>query len=133
MSRKRIGPAFPWSSQVVQYERVGPPDAIIYVAGAVAPGKVVDCLLYYGPNGRLAGILNHYPVDMPPHEVKGSVNIWIDPECQRQGIGTRLLDAARARWTVDLDRQRYTDQGARFIVRYEARPGRRARQAAVGS
>jgi GNAT superfamily N-acetyltransferase len=109
------GPAFSWESQVKQYPELGAP-GIGYFKGDVSdtfPGKWVDCLLFRDPNGQLVGILNHYPFDFPLED-KGSVNIWVHPRMTRRGIGTQLWDEAVKKWQVSLDKQRFTEAGAKF-------------------
>jgi GNAT superfamily N-acetyltransferase len=105
------GGALPWWSQAAQYPLRGEP-GIVYFAGEVGGGKPpVDCLLHYAQSGILTGILNHYPVNYPPWEKAGNVNLWVHPRFQRQGIGTALVMAAILRWEFDPAAQRYTPEG----------------------
>lgn len=114
---------FPWESQVVQYPEVGPP-GIDYFKGDIGEGQWVDCLLYRDADGRVVGILNHYPFETPWEKV-GNVNIWIHPERQRQGVGSALVLEAMSRYGIDFEQQRYTYAGARLackiIEKYEMR------------
>lgn len=108
------GALYDWASQACQYPEVGDP-GLHYFAGEVGGGKPpVDCLLWYDDDERLAGILNHYGVDYPPHERAGNVNIFIRPDAKRQGLGTTLFTAALERWEIDLSAQRFTLEGAYF-------------------
>lgn len=109
---------YPWVSQAMQYPAKGDP-GVGYFAGEVGGGKPpVDCILYRGDDGRLLGILNHYPVDYPPWEKAGNVNIWVHPQALRNGIATKMLDEAMSRWSIDLDQQRFTRAGADFATAY---------------
>lgn len=110
-----IGATLTWESQVWQYPVSGPP-GVSYFAGDVSdthPGTPpVDSLLYRTEAGRLVGILNHYPVDYPPWEKAGAINVFIRRTHQRQGIATVLVAEAARRWDIDPSRQRYTASGA---------------------
>lgn len=102
---------YSYESQVVQYPRLGAP-GIEYFAGDGGFAKPVDCLLWRDDEGLVRGILNHYPVDMPPHEKAGNINLFIDPARQRQGIGTALVREANRRWgPINWNQQRYTKAG----------------------
>lgn len=126
--------SLPWESQVVQYRDAPPPEApgITYFAGDVSdvhPGKPpVDCLLYWEWNPkrtrlRIVGIANHYPVDYPPWEEAGNVNVWVRKSHQRRGIATALYDEAVRRWNVSLVGQRFTPSGARLAEHLIERDG----------
>lgn len=110
--------ALSWESQVVQYRdaRVPSMPGITYYAGVVeGRPRPIDCLLYWDKVGgklRIVGILNHYPVDYPPWEKAGNVNLWVRRTHQRRGIGTALWEEAVRRWSVTLEGQRFTDSGA---------------------
>jgi len=101
---------YPWATQVVQYPEVGAA-GITYYPGPIKGVGIVDCLLYRNRYGRVIGILNHYPFDHAL-EKKGNVNIWVRPDCQRQGIGSALWIEAELRWPVTLKGQRFTRAGA---------------------
>ena len=107
--------ALTWDSQVCQYPLFGRP-GFCYFAGdvsAVHPGKPpIDCLLWRDRDRRVQGILNSYPVDYPPLEAAGNVNLWVNPQHQREGIGTRLWVEAQDRWGVRLQQHRFTADGA---------------------
>ena len=117
----------PFSSQVVQYPKEGPL-GLSYFRGEDdylrGLGWWVDCLLYRDKNGKILGILNHYPQNMPaeypggPSEKKGNINIFINPNNKKSGIGTALLEEAIKRYDVDLNKQRYSEEGANFINNY---------------
>lgn len=110
--------SFPWTSQAMQYPTLGPA-GISYFAGEIPSiNYTVDCLLYRDSEGHLLGILNHYPKDQPPWEKAGNVNIWVHPDAKRRGIGTALLAEADRRWSINLDQQRFTPEGAAFANAY---------------
>ena len=111
-----------WAGQAAQYPPAGAP-GIGYFAGDAGYDQPVDCLLWRDTTGTLRGILNHYPIDMPPWEKAGNLTMLVQPGWRRRGIGSALLDEARRRWPVDLGVQTYTDDGRRFIAAY--RRGRR--------
>lgn len=129
--------ALSWESQVVQYRDAPEPDeeGITYYEGDVSEtypdAPPVDCLLYWRrriPGGtalHVVGILNHYPVDYPPHERAGNVNVWVRAPQQRQGIATRLWDEAVRRWGVRLEEQRFTASGALLASALDRREGAR--------
>ncbi len=114
---------FSWPAQAAQYPPVGPP-GISYFRGDVstaARAAYVDCLLMRDVNGVLTGILNHYPQDLPPYEQAGAVNIWVRPDRQRRGIGTRLAREALTRWPIEIRQQHLTPAGAAFAEALERR------------
>ena len=88
---------YTWDSQAAQYPPTGPP-GISYFCGGLSDNLFVDCLLYRDETGELVGILNQYPVDIPPFQRDGDKNIWVHPGRRRQGIGTALLLEAWFRW-----------------------------------
>jgi GNAT superfamily N-acetyltransferase len=124
---------YSFESQKRQYPQKGDP-GIRYFAGESKGYGVVDCLCFRDGSGELIGVLNHYPTDaLNPHygtllgtlfgepeylEYAGNVNIFIDPDHKREGIATELLEEAESRWHIDLQQQRYTDEGVEFITRY---------------
>jgi GNAT superfamily N-acetyltransferase len=118
---KKIEPSLPfvysWQSQAEQYPDTGEV-GISYFKGDVGRDKWVDCLLYRGEGGELMGILNYYPFDFPPYEVKGNVNIWVNPDFQRLGIGTKLVEEAMKRWEIDFEQFKYTPQGHKFVISF---------------
>jgi len=75
-------------------------------------------LLYYGDNNSLQGILNHYPVDIPPYQKLGSVNIQVRSDKRRVGIATALLNEGIKRFKINLKNQEYTLSGERFIRKF---------------
>lgn len=112
---------YSWESQERQYPETGP--AGFDYRRESAAGHPVDCLLWRDEDGFLLGILNHYPEDVPPWESAGNVNVWIHPDRQREGIGTRLLREAETRWgPIDWEQQRYTRAGLELVKKHrEAR------------
>ena len=117
------GSVYSFRSQVVQYPADGPP-GISYFKGVVDESTWVDCLLYRDSDGKIIGILNHYPFstkdpdDPRIGERKGNINIFVDPKRKREGIATKLVNEATVRYNVDLRKQRYSDEGAKFINKY---------------
>jgi hypothetical protein len=111
---------FSWNSQACQYPAEGPA-GVSYFRGNVSEVLWVDCLLYRNEAGQLLGILNHYPLDWPPFEKAGNINIWVCPEHLQQGIGTALLTEAFRRWPINLLQQRYTVAGLQFVRRFVER------------
>jgi GNAT superfamily N-acetyltransferase len=107
---------FLWENQARQYPRYG--TGITYFKGICEDDMWVDCLLYYGYDNELHGILNHYPFYMPPHQKAGSVNLQVRPDRRRKGIASALLDEAIKRFNVKLEDQEYTPDGERFIKNY---------------
>jgi hypothetical protein len=127
---------FGWDSQAGQYPRTGEP-GIGYYAGDAGHAQPVNCLLWRDATGRLRGILNHYPIDMPPWERAGNLTVLVQPGWRRRRIATTLVDQARRRWPIDLAAQTYTDDGRKFITAYLAttttvRPGDRIRLVHTG-
>lgn len=108
--------AFLWENQARQYPRYG--SGITYFRGICDDNIWVDCLLYYGYDNELHGILNHYPFEILPYQKAGSVNIQVRPNRRRKGIATALLDEAIKRFNVNLENQEYTPDGERFIKKY---------------
>lgn len=107
---------FQWEKQAEQYPRHG--SGITYFKGFYKDGKWVDCLLFYGEDNELQGILNYYPFERPPFQKRGSVNIQVRSDKRRNGIATALLDEAIGRFQINLKRQEYTPAGGRFIKKY---------------
>jgi GNAT superfamily N-acetyltransferase len=115
------GVRFSWQSQARQYPAHGPA-GVGYFAGDVSelfgPGAHVDCLLHRDRDGALTGLLNFYPIDMPPFEQAGNVLVMVRPDRRRTGIATMLLAVALRRWPIDLHTQRYTREGAALVAAY---------------
>jgi hypothetical protein len=109
-----------FTTQARQYgDAVVEPGGITYYCGNLpdkpgAPFRWVDCLLRWDEAGNLAGILNHYPQDMPPFERAGNCTVFVRDDCTRQGIATELWDEAVRRYGVTLEGQDFTPQGARL-------------------
>lgn len=133
---------YTWDSQVVQYPKHGEQGIDHVVGNFVAPGSpqplTVDgvrqlytetedpgyigqrvlTLLYRNRKGRIVGILNYYPQD-GPDEKQGNVNLWVKPECQGGGIGTKLVnELARRGWPTTWEQQSYSMAGHSFATRY---------------
>ena len=112
-----------WDRQAPQYHKAKPErPGIVYFQGFEEGSQEwVDCLLMYDENLELVGILNYYAIDFPPWEKAGNFTMFTRPDRFRRGIASALLDEARRRWTVDLDQQEWTREGAAFINRYVQR------------
>ena len=108
--------AFKWQNQAKQYPLFG--EGIQYYKVIMNYNKWVDCLLYYGADNKLEGILNYYPFDFPPYEKKGNVNIQVKPEKRRQGVASRMLYEGILKFKIDLRKQDYTALGKMFIKNY---------------
>ncbi len=127
--------AFDWESQARQYSRNAAP-GLRYERNTnprtSPPNAPIDCLLFYDRAGVLCGILNHFPTTLSldlgngwiATEQAGNVNMWVDPTCQRRGIGTKLLAEAVRRWNVNLNRQDYTPAGAALVNAFQTKGGR---------
>lgn len=105
--------AYTWESQACQYPKKNRP-GIHYFPGDT-PWGTVDCLLYYGVNRRLWGVLNYYSKDFPL-EQKGNVNIIVDPARRRRGVARALVSEARQRWgPFNVDQQDVTPEGEALV------------------
>lgn len=102
---------FDWETQAAQYPATGPAGAEI-LRLSFADGVWINCVLHRGDDGRLLGILNHYPVDIPPHERKSTLNVWVHPDHRGQGIATKMVLAALEQgWSIDLQQVAVTGPG----------------------
>lgn len=105
-----------WISQAWQYNRPDVPktkNGIVHwtVPKDEAPVPI-ECLLFYGSDGRLVGILNYYPEGSPLGEKPHDTLTLVMPSMRRCGIGKALLREALKRWPqIDLLKQAYTDEG----------------------
>lgn len=106
---------FSWENQAKQFPEYG--KGIEYFKGEMRDGKWVDCLLYYGKDSKLKGVLAFYPFDFPL-ERKGNVNLEVKQSERRKGIATALLDEGIKRFQIDLRKQIYTESGRKFIKKY---------------
>lgn len=114
-------PSFPdamWETQVVQYEgfeHTKGYDGVSYTQVKLSEGYV-DTLLYCR-NSEIIGILNYFPVDIPPYEKKGNVFLVVSPEHKRQGIGTALvLEGLRRGFEIRID-QEFTKEGFSLVTK----------------
>ena len=105
-----------WELQAKQYPTFG--KGIVYFKGMLKENKWVDCLLFYGEDGTLHGVLNHYPFTYFPYQKKGSINLEVRKDKRRQGIATALLNEARKRFKINLKKQDYTPLGKKFMENY---------------
>lgn len=105
-----------WEYQAKQYPAFG--NGIVYLKGILNDNKWVDCLLYYGDDGTLQGVLNHYPFTKFPYQKNGRINLVVCKDKRRQGIATALLNEALKRFKINLKRQDYTPLGKKFIENF---------------
>jgi GNAT superfamily N-acetyltransferase len=113
------GVALSFESQRCQFPDHGA-SGIAYVRGELGGGRHVDVLLHRDDAGRVAGILYHYPFDMPPHEHKGACNVLVDPKSRRRGIASALLRVAGPRFDLALVGQHLSPAGAAWLNRFVA-------------
>jgi GNAT superfamily N-acetyltransferase len=102
-------PEWLFDDQVSQYPPDGP-DGVGYYKGVIDDTRHVDCLLYR-KDGKILGILNYYPQDMPPYEMQGNFLVVVDPAHRREGIGTALVAEAVRRFGADPNEQQVTALG----------------------
>lgn len=107
---------FAWEHQVGQYPKQG--KGIQYFRAKISDNRWVDCLLYYGDDSTLHGILNFYPFNFPPFQKKGSVNIQVRKDKRRQGVASALMNEAMKRFDINLMKQDYSPLGKKFIKNY---------------
>jgi GNAT superfamily N-acetyltransferase len=102
---------YSWESQAKQYPEVGPPGTSTFQV-PLTEGRHVNCVLHRDTDGALLGILNHYPVDIPPWERKYTLNVWVHPDRRGEGIGTRLVMAAMEQgWPISVEDIKVTGPG----------------------
>ena len=119
-------PAYRWESQRDQYPERRAPGFHVDVEHIEGyPEFDIVCLLRYDMDGRLVGILNYYPLGFPDLEEPRAVNVWVDPERQRRGIGTSLLVEFERRYgPIDWDAQRVTRAGLQLAESYRSQGAR---------
>ena len=106
-----------WEYFAADYPATGEP-GIVYrrdVAAKFGPNAVSESLLCYDRDGKLVGILNYFPNNVPFLERAGNFNVIVHPKSRRRGIGTSLLHEAVKRWPINFEQQRYSHSGARLI------------------
>lgn len=121
-------PILTWESQVSQYPERGEPNTIELFLGDESenfPGKPpINCLLWRDGDGLIRGILNHYPDDYPPYEQRGNINVFVQPEWKRRGIGTALWDKAIELFgEPNYHQQTYSPEGIKAVLRYRRKHG----------
>lgn len=116
-----------WESQKKQYPKTGEPGIHLerhQITGSYhgnpSYASVIDCLLCRDEDGQLVGILNHYNKGNP-YQVPGSVNIWVKPSHQRQGIASVLLRDAWHRWELRYEDQEWTGDGHDWLAGLEGK------------
>lgn len=104
--RQRFG-TYSWQGQTLQYDQIGEPDSIVYrrfteaLAADRSGPAIIDTLLYYDEEGKLAGILNTYPLGAVGDryiEEPGNINTFIRPGMP-EAVHDRLIADANKRWT----------------------------------
>jgi GNAT superfamily N-acetyltransferase len=78
-------------------------------AAPYGPPRIVSCevIEYRDERGLLHGVVTF--------EEGRRLFLMVDPDCQRQGIPTKLMQEAVKRWPIDFEKQRYTEDGAKFF------------------
>ncbi len=117
MRRATVPMILGWEDIAVQYPRRSTRPGVVDFDPGLSAIRI-HSLLWYDDHGKLRGVLNYYPHGTPA-ERPGEFNVTVQPEWRRRGIATELLDEAFKRWPIDLDRQRWTSEGAAFITAYE--------------
>lgn len=115
-----------WEDAVVDYPATGHPGVIYRKDTTVQFGSeaVSEALLFYAPDGTLAGLFFYFPKDIwvpdisRPIERAGNFTVIVAPGHRRRGVGTRLLREALKRWNIDFEQQKYTEAGAKLVQRY---------------
>lgn len=117
--RASLGPVHDWLSQAPQYYRSDVPRTPGIVHWTVPASETpvrIECLLFWGADDRLMGILNYYPDGSPFGEQPHDTLTLVNPQYRRIGIGTTLLATALEKWPeITLLGQSYTDQGWAFV------------------
>ena len=108
--------AFLWENQARQYPRYG--SGITYFKGICEDSTWVDCLLYYGYDNELHGILNHYPFEIL-HTQRREALIYKSDLIEEEKV-SQLPSLIRRliRFNIKLEDQEYTPDGERFIKKY---------------
>lgn len=103
-----------WPVVASEHPRLGPAglrhDVLRHHTGGTA-----DCLCWRDKAGQVRGLLYHYRCDFPPHERRGNVNLWIDPDWHRRGLGSHLLAEADRHWKLTFAQQTYTTAGLALV------------------
>ena len=95
----------------VEYEGKGVPGGISHRYLEVGNGKIpVNYLLHHGDDGRINGILCHFPKGTP-YEKPGSITVTVHPHHRGKGVGSKLVTTAQEKFGIDLDQQEYTPLG----------------------
>lgn len=82
------------------------------------PGKKMDEIHFYLADGKLGGILYHFPLStLDGRRQPGHIAVWVFPAYQGQGIGSKLGCAAARRYGIDLGIQSWSKQGAIMATR----------------
>lgn len=131
------GEPFSFESQAKQFSIRGTPGIAYerHSVGSFPDHDLIECLLHYSPasirfGGILTGILYFYPQDVYERrgprtgeqlEKAGAVNIFVHPRFRMRGIGRALVAEAMQRWTIDPEKQRYSQDGLHFRLALEGR------------
>lgn len=112
----KLNNPFRWENQAKQYPEHG--SGIQYFRGEIEKSGWVDCLLFYGRDNQLEGILNYYPVDIPSLEKMGNFNLFINPSVTNTYVSKNLLDEAISKFEIDFDNQTFTPEEEYHIKGY---------------
>jgi GNAT superfamily N-acetyltransferase len=79
-------------------------------------------VLYRGEDGRLIGVLRHYPMGVRIArdllKAPGEYSVAVLANYRRRGIGFALLEEADAKWGLDFRCQEFSPEGRALAVTY---------------
>jgi GNAT superfamily N-acetyltransferase len=99
-----------WESLASSVPRKGPP-GITHYAG------VHQVLVYRDENGIFRGRVM-LESEWKNHGFELKLEILVDPDHWREGIGTALMNEAVKRWKINFRAQSYTPYGAVFFAKF---------------
>lgn len=115
-----------WYSTPIEYEGKGVP-GIGYQRKVLNEGSEgreipIDYLIHHGDDGRINGILSHFP-EGTPFEKPGSITVTVHPAHREKGIGGKLVQEAEKRFGLKLDEQQFTPLGYEMYRRLKHERG----------